>query len=74
MAFLRLIWNKTEWIHQQIIVLVWKVDIIYPSLNIKFSKKSSPYWLIYIQSRRKLWFDTVVFSYPKPSFECDSMI
>ena len=47
MAFLRLIWNKIEWIHKQI-VFAWKIAVIHLSLNIDFLKKSSPFWLIYL--------------------------
>ena len=57
-------------------MLVRKIASIYPSLNIEFSKKSSLFWLIYIQSSRKLWSGTMRFPRPKPplkvndSFNC----
>ena len=68
MAFLQLNLNGIGQMKQQII-LVWNVAIMNLSLNIDFSKESSQFCLIYIQFSRKLWFDTVVFSYPKPTFE-----
>ena len=44
-------------------------DNIHTSLNIDFLKESSLFWLIYNQSSRILWFDTIGFSYPKLIFE-----
>ena len=50
-------------------ILVWNVAIIHPSLNIEFPKESSLFWFFDIQFSRKLWFDTIEFAYPTPTFE-----
>ena len=67
-AFFLQILNKVEWIHSQI-VLVWKVDLVHPSLNIEFSLLLSEYWLIYIEFNRELRFNIIKFSYPKLTFQ-----
>ena len=50
-------------------MLVQTVDINCLFLDIDLLKESSPFWISYINFDRKLWFDTVGFLYPKPTFE-----
>ena len=48
--------------------------MVYPSLNIEFPKEYSTFGLVYIEFSRILGFDTVGFSYPKPTFDWVQLI
>ena len=50
------------------------VGIIYPFLNIELPLLLNKFWRIYINFNGKAWSDTVVFSWPKPTFESDPSV
>ena len=58
--------NVRDWLGTHLNSMVYLL-----SLNIEFSKESSLFWPIYIEFSRNIWYYTMGFSYPKPTFEQD---